>query len=103
MSIFDAPSEEKLSDLYPAGTPFMLYSAEYEGVKNTTFGASHQANVTVGNADRTGETKEVRVFGRLAEMVKGMENDDLPALVTVGQDKRANVWQPVTATEDVPF
>jgi hypothetical protein len=108
MSLFDKPNEDKLSNDYPLGTPFMLYSAEYEGVRNTSFGPSAQATVTVGAVDRTGDTKDYRVFGSLAEQIKNMESGDLPAIVAVERNGRRHVWTQAgdSATgsdEDIPF
>lgn len=103
MSLFDPPNEEKLSDVYPEGTPFMLYSAEHEGIRSTTYGDSHQATVSVGDADRKGDPKQYRVFGRLAEQVKQLEAGELPALVTIAKEGRAFVWKPVQAGEEIPF
>lgn len=103
MGMFDKPNEDKLSDDFPEGTPFMLYEAEYEGMKNTSFGESHQATVTAGPADRSGETKDYRVFGRLAEQIKKMESSDLPAIVKIVKYGRAHTWEKVEVSQDVPF
>lgn len=103
MSLFDPPNEEKLSDAFPEGTAFMLYSAEYEGIRGTSFGDSHQATVSAGPADRTGEPKDYRVFGRLAEQVKQLDSDDLPSLVEVVKQGRAHVWKRAEQSDEVPF
>jgi hypothetical protein len=106
MSIFDPPNEKRLSDEYPEGTPFTLYSADYEGVKGTSFGDSHTASVTVGPADRTSEPEVYRVFGRLAEQTKQLEPGDLPGLVCIKKEGRAHIWSKVEAggqSEDIPF
>lgn len=105
MSIFDPPNERKLSDVYPEGTSFTLYSAEYEGIKGTAFGDSHTANVSVGAADRTGDPETFRVFGRLAEQIRQLEAGDLPSLVCIRKEGRSFVWGKVmaTGTDDIPF
>lgn len=103
MSLYDPPNEDKLSDTFPEGMPFMLYSAEYEGMQKTSFGDSHQATVSAGPADRTGDPKQYRVFGRLAEQVKQLEPDDVPALVRVVKKGRAHVWEKAEQTDDIPF
>ena len=78
----------------------MLYSAEYEGVHNTEYGPAHQASVNVGDADRKGDPKDYRVFGRLAEQVKQVEPGELPALVRIAKVGRGYSWEPVTAPEE---
>lgn len=103
LSIFDQPNEDKLSDDYPEGTPFMLYSAEYEGVKNTSFGPGHQATVLVGPEDRSGENKEYRVFGRLAEQVKKLDAGELPARVKIIREGRAFSWAKAETSQEIPF
>jgi len=97
MSLFDPPNDRKLSEAYSTGTPFILYEAEYEGVRDTAFGASAQASVLAGPADRTGTPERYRVWGTLAEQVKGMDDGDLPALVKVGKQGNRNVWVPAQA------
>jgi hypothetical protein len=103
MSLFDKPNEEKLSDNYPEGTPFMLYTAEHEGIRSTAYGDSHQASVLVGPADRSGEPKLYRVFGRLAEQVKQLAPGELPALVTIAKEGRSLTWKPVEPSQEAPF
>lgn len=103
MSMFDQPNEDRLSDDYPEGESFILYSAEYEGVKKTSFGDSHQATVLIGPTDRKGENKEYRVFGRLAEQVKKLESGELPCQAQIIKEGRAHSWSKVQTTEDIPF
>ena len=103
MSIFDKPNEEKLSDDYPEGMGFTLYSAEYEGLKKTSFGDSHQATVLVGALDKSGETKEYRVFGRLAEQCRRLEPNELPARVQIVKEGRSLNWAPYQQDEEIPF
>ena len=97
MGLFDPPSTDNFAEVYPEGTPLMLYKAEYEGMLDTSFGRRAAASVLVGAADRSGETTEFRVFGALAEAVKRMEPTDLPALVTVRKDGNAKRWINVAA------
>lgn len=97
MGLFDPPSTDNFGDVYPEGTPLMLYKAEYEGMIDTSFGKRAAASILVGAADRSGEASEFRVFGALAESVKRMESTDLPALVTVRKDGRAKRWVNVAA------
>jgi hypothetical protein len=103
IGLFDPPNEDKLSEIYPEGTPFMLYEVEHEGIRSTAFGDSHQASVMVGAADRKDNPKQYRVFGRLAEQTKQVAHGDLPALVTIKKEGRALTWAPVGTSEDVPF
>lgn len=104
MGLFDPPNEDKLSEIYPEGTPFMLYEVEHEGIRSTAYGDSHQASVVVGPADRKGDNKQYKVFGRLAEQTKQVAPGDLPALVTIKKEGRALTWEPVTSSgEDIPF
>ena len=106
MGLFDPPNEKKLSEVYPEGTPFMLYIAEHEGVRNTAYGDSHMASVLVGPADRTGEPELFRVFGRLAEQTKQVKPGELPALVTIAKEGRSLAWKPVQpggSEQDIPF
>jgi hypothetical protein len=100
MSIFDAPNEVKLSDVYAVGTPFMMYEADYEGIRNTAFGQTHVASVKCGAADRSDEPETYRVFGRLAEQIKQLEGSDLPALVCIEKQGRAHNWANVSARTD---
>lgn len=103
MSIFDRSNEDKLSDDYPEGTPFIFYSAEYEGVKKTSFGNSHQATVLIGPTDRKGENKEYRVFGRLAEQTKKLKPGELPTAAIIVKDGRAHSWSKVQQETEIPF
>ena len=105
MSLFDAPNEKQLQEEYPPGTPFMLYSVEYEGQRNTAYGMSHCATVSVGAADRTDEPREFRVFGRLAEQTRKVEPRELPALVSIKREGRGYGWHNAgadTSADDAP-
>lgn len=81
----------------------MLYSAEYEGVRKTAYGDSHQATVSAGPADRSGEPKEYRMFGRLAEQVKFLEPGELPCRVEIVKEGRSHVWKKSESSQEVPF
>lgn len=104
MSLFDPPNDKKLSDDFPAGKPFMLYSGTYEGIRDTQFGPQSSASVSAGPADRSGQPLTYKVWGTLAEQVAQIEAGDLPQLVKVAKDGNRNIWTPVTASgEDIPF
>jgi hypothetical protein len=102
VSLFDPPNEDKLSEVFPPGTTFMLYEVTYEGLRNTSFGSSHQATVKAGPADRTGDPVNFRVFGRLAEQTQEVENGELPALVVITKVGRSYAWAK-PSQDDIPF
>lgn len=107
MSLFDPPNEDRLSDVFPIGTPFMLYEVEYEGIRSTSFGDSAQASVLAGPADRSvGEPARYKVWGNLADQTRNVKGSDLPALVMVQKVGNRHQWAPAErggSTEDVPF
>lgn len=102
MSLFDLPNKEKLQDVYPDESPFILYSVTYEGVKDTEYGPSHQATVSVGPVDKKTPPVDFKVFGRLAEQTRGVHRDDLPTMVKVAQVGRGYAWAK-TDPGEVPF
>ena len=99
MSLFDKPNDKKLSDVYPPGTAFILYSGEYEGITDTSFGSKPAASVEIGPSDRSGTPERFRVFGTLAEQVRNIEAGDLPQLVKIAKDGQRNIWVPMTVGE----
>jgi len=104
VSLFDPPNDKKLAEVFPVGTAFMLYEAEYEGMPDTTFGPRAQATVLAGPADRSGTPERYKVWGTLAEQVQGMETGDLPALVKIGKQGNRNIWvAEVAGQQDIPF
>lgn len=104
MGLFDPPNDKTLQDDYPLGTPFRLYSGDYEGMRDTRFGSQSSASVSAGPADGSGSPLTYKVWGTLAEQVAGIEPGDLPQLVKVSKLGDRNVWTPVTqAGEDIPF
>jgi len=102
MSLFDLPSDERLGEVYPDGMPFILYEVHYEGVRDTTYGASHMASVMVGPRDKSSPPITYRVFGRLAEQTRNVKPADLPGLVRIAQIGRGYAWQKVEAGREDP-
>lgn len=93
MSLFDVPKQEKLSDVFPINTLFWLISASYEGLQPTEYGQSHQATIVACPVAKPDDIKPFRVWGTLAEQVKAVGEDDLPAEVEVTKDGRRNVFR----------
>lgn len=93
MSLFDPPTQDKLSDHFPEGTPFWLLGAKYEGVQPTSFGDSPQAAIVVCPPNVEQDAKQYRVWGTLAEQVHAMEPGDIPAEVSIVKSGRKNVWR----------
>lgn len=103
MSLFDPLNEDKLADIYPEGTPFMLYGVLHEGIRPTAYGDTHMASVEAGPVDRSEGPRTYRVFGRLAEACKQVEPGELPAKVVLARVGRAITWQPAPRDESTPF
>jgi hypothetical protein len=104
VSIFDLPNDKKLLEVFPLGTPFMMYEAAYEGLSQTSYGPRPQATVTCGPPDRSGAPEKFRVWGTLAEQAQGLETGDLPCLVRVVKQGNRSVWEPITADDQpLPF
>ena len=103
MSILDEPNQEKLSDVYPEGKPFILYSVEYVGSIPTTYGPRATANVVAGPRDRSSEPLEFKVFGALAEATKNLQPNELPCAVVIERSGNAKRWRKFDTGSDVPF
>lgn len=93
MGMFDKEQGLTSQDDFDTSQPFELVSAEYLGkVKHADYGENQKARVLVRGVGESGDGAPYVVFGVMADQIQRMDDDDLPAIVIVAKDGRANVF-----------
>lgn len=84
MSLFDSMEHHSfvtLEEAYPNELPFIIVRAEYEGLRETSFGQRECAKIWVLSEDGGSEPTEFLVWGAPAMQIKAIEDGELPARV----------------------
>lgn len=101
MGMFDSPSSLTKSDL--AGGEFVAWSGEYLGKsQHGEYGENDRAALTCSPVNDPHERREYTVFGVMADQVRRIRPGDLPAVVRINKDGRANVLQLIRKLDDEP-
>jgi hypothetical protein len=101
MGLFDRT--KNLTSEFEQGQEFLLHSIDHVGVSdNAEYGERPYAEVTVSPVEAEGDRTTYAVYGVLADQARRAEDGDLPAIVRLGKDKRANVFEFVGKPEDRP-
>jgi hypothetical protein len=94
MGMFDKEEQLTKQEFAQNGTPFILRSAEYLGIsKHADYGENQKARVVAGPDEEN--CSEYVVFGVMADQISRMESGNLPAVVAIVKDGRANTFAKV--------
>lgn len=107
MSMFDRETQLTKDYAPDSGKTFVLWEGEYIGaVKHPEFGDNQKATVTaseiVDGRDR-GEKDTYTVYGVMADQIRRLDSEDLPAVCQIVKEGRANVISLVTKDLPAPF
>jgi hypothetical protein len=107
MGMFDKEQALTKTDLAADEQGFFLWKGEYIGIsKHAEYGENQKARVDASPLSDKSDIKPYVVFGVLADQIQRMGADDLPAVVRIGKDGRANVFEFVrqlSEDEKIPF
>ena len=94
MGMFD--KEKSLTKSDHKNNDFVLWSGQFLGTtKSADYGENVKARVQV-SANKDAEREDYVVFGVMADQINRLDSGDLPAIVRIGKDGRANVFELVS-------
>lgn len=94
MGMFDREPNLTAQEFAKDGNSFQLLDGEYVGrVESPQYGPNDKGRALVRTErDNAASDRWYSVFGVLADQIRRMEDDDLPALVRIEKDGDANTF-----------